>query len=207
MSVSNIEEQIQFAKKVSPIIRLNVGRWNAGYLLMQAQEIIERFPFTELNQINLTVRSQSDRNPYEGIGRLEPRIENGINTSELDYKYFNTQFQETAFFEIYQKLQSVSPFPLGRARLMKLGPKSCYSVHEDGSLRFHLPVVTNPECYFCFEHQGFHHLPAEGQVYCTNTLLRHTVVNGGSRDRIHFVISTSWKETSLEKLKSFLSIQ
>ena len=126
-----------------------------------------------------------------------------MNSPELEYKSFNKKFLKTIFHDIFLSVIEKCPLEIGRVRLMRLNSKSCYSVHEDPGLRLHLPIITNPDCFFCFESQGFHYLPAKGRLYCTNTLLRHTVVNGGKSERIHLVISTGWKDLELEKLKTF----
>lgn len=88
-----------------------------------------------------------------------------------------------------------------RWRLMKIDPRSTYTVHQDGAdakrnLRLHIPVVTNPDAYLAFFQQRpetgatvsvhFEHLSA-GNSYEVDTTSWHTAFNFGSEPRYHIV--------------------
>jgi hypothetical protein len=83
--------------------------------------------------------------------------------------------------------------PLTFVRLLKLGPGSnilehrdhCLS-YEDGEVRIHIPVQTNPEVEFVV---GGQTLPLqEGDCWYINFNLPHRIHNRGTTDRIHLVI-------------------
>jgi hypothetical protein len=57
---------------------------------------------------------------------------------------------------------------------------------EDGELRLHLPVTTNPDVEFVLDGKRVTMNP--GEVWYHNFNLRHSVVNRGTTDRIHLVI-------------------
>lgn len=63
--------------------------------------------------------------------------------------------------------------------------------HVDGEPRvsiphkIHVPVVTHPQAFFFVEDERYH-LTA-GRAYEVNNAARHSVVNGGSGDRIHLI--------------------
>jgi Aspartyl/Asparaginyl beta-hydroxylase len=83
--------------------------------------------------------------------------------------------------------------PLKSVRLLSLAPGSFIREHsdhalgfEDGEVRIHIPIHTNPgvEFYVCGERL----LLEEGECYYINVNLPHRVNNRGSEARIHLVI-------------------
>jgi len=83
--------------------------------------------------------------------------------------------------------------PLRVARLLRLGAGSRILEHtdynlgyEDGEVRIHIPVQTNPEVEFVV---GGEPLPMrEGEAWYINFNLPHRIHNRGTTDRIHLVI-------------------
>lgn len=88
-----------------------------------------------------------------------------------------------------------------RWRILKLSPKTTYSVHNDfngrdDNLRLHIPIKTNEESFLCFFNDvptsgskidvTFEHLLL-GNSYEVNTTGWHTAVNYGTTDRFHLV--------------------
>lgn len=53
-------------------------------------------------------------------------------------------------------------------------------------LRFHVPVITNPDVDFRVSHERVRMTP--GDLWCLDTSYRHSVHNGGSETRIHIVV-------------------
>ena len=96
------------------------------------------------------------------------------------YKNLNPFFLGTVFEDL------IHEFKMFRSRLMWVGPYSCYSMHKDLTPRIHIPIITNPECYFVFKQGLVSHLELGG-VYETNTLEAHTFINCSDRHRLHLV--------------------
>jgi hypothetical protein len=94
--------------------------------------------------------------------------------------HLNSFFKDT----IFEKL--ITEFNLKRTRLMWVGPYACYSMHRDLTPRLHIPLITNPECYFVFKEHGLHHLSA-GNVYWVDTTVYHTFMNCSDQHRLHLV--------------------
>jgi hypothetical protein len=83
--------------------------------------------------------------------------------------------------------------PLKAVRLLSLAPGSFIREHtdhaldfEDGEIRIHIPVETNPDVEFYVS--GERLLLEEGGCYYVNVNLPHRVNNRGQRDRVHLVI-------------------
>jgi quercetin dioxygenase-like cupin family protein len=78
-------------------------------------------------------------------------------------------------------------------RLLRLGPGASVREHtdynlgyDDGEVRFHVPVLTNPDAVFELEGRPVEMLP--GETWYLDFNLRHRVANLGAEPRIHLVI-------------------
>jgi hypothetical protein len=99
---------------------------------------------------------------------------------ELKYTELNPFFKDTIFETIINK------YNLKKTRLMWVNPKSCYSIHADETPRIHIPLITNPECYFLFKLGLLIHL-GTNSVWWVNTKLNHTFLNCSDLPRLHLV--------------------
>lgn len=140
--------------------------------------------FSEHNQIGVTARPDADDPLYDAVGWIPE------GAAEADYSVITEPFIGTAIERLLKKL----PFQFGRTRLMRMRPKSCLSIHADPTRRYHLALITNPGCFLVgVSDQGgsFHHIPADGHLYETDTHRTHTALNTGNQDRYHLVICTA----------------
>jgi len=83
--------------------------------------------------------------------------------------------------------------PLTAVRLLRLKAGSSIREHsdyrlgyEDGEVRLHIPVVTNPDVNFFLAGQRLS--MQEGECWYLNVNLPHRVDNQSTTDRIHLVI-------------------
>jgi hypothetical protein len=108
-----------------------------------------------------------------GVGRLTVPDERVYNT-------LNPLFKDT----IIERL--INNYQLFRTRLMWVGPKTCYSMHRDKTRRIHIPIITNPGCYFVFADHPPVHINA-GFAWGVDTKLWHTFMNCSEQPRLHLV--------------------
>jgi hypothetical protein len=100
---------------------------------------------------------------------------------ELEYTNLNPYYKNTVFEKIIEK------YNLTRTRLMWLGSNSCYSFHRDSTVRIHIPLITNDQCFLIFKDFEVIHMPV-GKVYWVDTTLEHTAINGHLENwRLHLV--------------------
>ena len=99
---------------------------------------------------------------------------------ELAYTNLNPFFKDTIFEDL------INQYKLTRTRLIWTGPRTCYSMHKDTTPRIHIPMITNPECYFVFKIGIIQHMPV-GSVYWTNTVNLHTFMNCSTKPRLHLI--------------------
>jgi hypothetical protein len=83
--------------------------------------------------------------------------------------------------------------PLLAVRFLRLGPRSRIREHtdynlsvDDGEVRIHVPVTTNPGVEFHLDGAPVDMVP--GEVWYLDLNLRHAVVNAGAVPRVHLVV-------------------
>jgi hypothetical protein len=99
---------------------------------------------------------------------------------ELVYTNLNMFFKGTVFEDVIEQ------YKLTRTRLMWVDPFACYSMHQDTTPRIHIPMITNPECYFVFKNGTIQHM-LTGAVYWVDTTQHHTFMNCSSISRLHLI--------------------
>jgi hypothetical protein len=102
---------------------------------------------------------------------------------ELEYNLLNPFFKGTIFEEL------INEYKLTRTRFMWVNHMSCYSIHKDSTPRVHIPLITNPECYFVFKQDTIAqlHYMSVGSVYWADTRQPHTFMNCSEEPRLHIV--------------------
>ena len=99
---------------------------------------------------------------------------------ETDWAQLNPFFKDSIFEQLIIK------YKLLRTRLMWLSPNTVYSMHSDTTPRVHIPLITNPDCYFVFQRGIVRHLGL-GYVYWVDTTKKHTFMNCSNHPRLHLV--------------------
>ena len=142
-------------------------------------EIVDQVGFED-NQIIL----QSLNNNEEwhlGIGAIEELEEK----DERKYAVVNHSIDHTEIAKIIKKYQGF------RARIMRMEPRRCYSVHNDPTPRIHIPIETNDQCWMVWPNNNVcANMPA-GNVYFTDTTKIHSFFNASLEERIHVVFCLS----------------
>ena len=156
--------------------------------------INEKHPFHPTSlQVGITHRpaiTDSKEKVYDAIGSLWDEKKQVYLKNESDFTIFNKDFSHLYVHEVYKNLQNSIDLQLGRVRFMLRKPHTCYSLHIDDDLRYHLVLTTNEGCYMFFKDGGSDHMPADGFIYEFDGEKTHTAFNAGSTDRIHLVFGT-----------------
>ncbi|MDX6476073.1 MAG: hypothetical protein QOH95_1584 [Gaiellaceae bacterium] len=83
--------------------------------------------------------------------------------------------------------------PLQAVRLLRLGPGARVREHrdyrlgfDDGEVRIHVPITTNPDVEFVVD--GASIVMAPGESWYVDFNLPHSVANAGAADRVHLVV-------------------
>ncbi len=115
-----------------------------------------------------------ETNPKYGTGHLHL-----LNHNEND---FNIHI----FPELEYTNSIITKLGMFRTRVMRMHPKTCYSYHKDPSMRMHIPLITNEDCFFIIN-DVLSRYPADGNYYLVDTTKKHTFVNASFEERIHIV--------------------
>jgi hypothetical protein len=148
--------------------------------------------FLEGRQLAVTTRQNisPDLAPHDGLTNFGVSTFADWVTNELTYSYISPLFEKTVLDEIITFCKTLTPFRIGRVRLLRLTGRSCYSFHQDLDLRIQIPVFTSEESLFFVGKSEIFHLPANGSIFLLNAREPHTAINGhADNDRIHLVMS------------------
>ena len=122
------------------------------------------------------------KDPFAGIGKAIDLPE-----KEIEFTY--------PLFDIPYINSIIKEHDLYRVRLMKLKRKTCYTYHRDQGKRFHIPIITNENCFFIVDEELIRY-PADGNYYIVNTSKKHTAINASREDRIHLIGNIKKKDNS-----------
>src|SRR5258707_8229490 len=100
--------------------------------------------------------------------------------------------------------------PLRAVRFLSLAPGAVILEHtdaglcyEDGEVRLHIPVTTNPDVEFVLDGEALTLLP--GECWYINAHLPHRAANRGISSRVHLIIDAAvndWVDSLLEQSDS-----
>jgi Aspartyl/Asparaginyl beta-hydroxylase len=109
------------------------------------------------------------------------------------------EFADTPMLAVcpyYREVLATFQAPLQAVRLMRLTAGSVIKEHadydlsfEDGTVRLHIPVVTNPDVEFYLSRQRV--VLEAGSCWYLRLADPHSVANNGGTDRIHMVIDAT----------------
>lgn len=130
---------------------------------------------------------------YEGKNTIFPKQYGNMETPH----YKPTEFLEQS--PMMQQILAFFQFPIISARLMNLKAGAIIKEHsdlelsyEDGTVRLHIPIMTNEQVHFFLENEE---IPMQtGECWYLNLSLKHKVLNEGKSDRIHLVIDGTVNE-------------
>ena len=117
--------------------------------------------------------TEFNKDPFAGVGKIInlPGKEKEFIYPLFDIPYINAIIKEHSLY---------------RVRLMNLKSKTCYTYHKDPYKRFHIPIITNDNCFFVIDDKITRY-PADGNWYIVDTTKKHTALNASWNDRIHLV--------------------
>lgn len=181
-----------FIKKTNHKSNINTIKENLSTILKFAS-------WEPMNQIGLNHRPGAVNPWLDAAGSLYDRKKELQLASETEFTIWNSNCPDYVKNEILILSQKEN-FTLGRARFMRLKPKTGLSVHKDSEYRYHLVIDTNPFSYICHQHMQktvlseipiqnlCYRIPCDGSWYYVDTTQTHYVYNGGDTDRIHLVV-------------------
>ena len=162
---------------------------------MLKKEVTELYSVYQRDQINL--RKPHNLDDMLGItygsGSLYSKETGKTIDEDKNWNSYISIFKDLYLIECIKDLEHYVwqryRNKIGRARLMRMKPKSCLTYHKDDStVRLHIPIVTNEGCFF-INNDIVGKMMNPGRVYLYDVASKHTAVNASREDRIHLVIN------------------
>lgn len=174
--------------------------FNISELNKDLDWVQKRYEFHPTSQqIGLTHRpwAEPKNKIYDCIGSLWDEQKQVFIAEEADFSEFFSELKGTYFFEVYKEVCRWSRLGVGRVRLMRRRPFSCYSMHIDVDFRYHIALTSNEHSYVFFADGDSYKIPTDGHLYEFRAQRPHTAFNAGDTDRIHLVFGTFEKELNV----------
>mgnify|MGYP006181756661 CR=1 FL=1 len=166
----------------------NIERTEFNYDILEIQEAWDAICVKSLTHMNWYQKTQTclQHSPTcidnftEGCGS----INRAGGRTEQDFHILNSIYKDTIFEKIIRDINAV------RTRILIKPKHTCYSIHADRTIRYHLPIYTHKHALFMFYEGATSttaHIRADGSVWKTDTTKLHTFVNAGP-ERTHLVM-------------------
>lgn len=133
---------------------------------------------------------------YQGDWSAVPLRSVGGRANQIYPDPTSTDFRDTPLLErcpYVREVLAAFPCPQRTVRFLRLKAGSSIKEHkdyslgyEDGEVRFHIPVLTNPDVEFVLNQVRV--TMGEGECWYLDFNLPHRVANRGTTDRVHLVI-------------------
>ena len=160
-------KEITIIPNKKPIIKNLHKQYDIERILLE----LELLPEYD-TQISLqTIKGETDYN--YGTGRLDnlEHKEKDFIVPLFDMPYTNSIIKDLGMY---------------RTRVMRMHSKTCYSYHQDPTMRIHIPLITNDKCFMIIDDEIIRY-SADGNYYIMDTTKMHTAVNASFEERIHIV--------------------
>jgi len=139
-----------------------------------------------------TVEHDVDDPVYHGAGSL---VNGGVMwEKDSNWVRYIKGFEQLYVVDVCKQIEKYAAeqhgLRVGRCRLLTLAPKECYTYHRDTDnvLRIHVPIITNPNCFFV-NNDIVGRMPQVGRAYLFDTKVFHTAINGSRIMRTHLVVN------------------
>lgn len=171
-----------------PVVALNIEPVDIDQIKLEADQFLKTYPFNP-TQVCLNDRGISESfSAYEGLGTAFDDESKKLRFQEKDFIRWAPELHDTELLKSIKKIENLG-LKLGRARLMSLKPRSCYSFHFDMTERIHLVIQPDPRAVMIFPPNIIVNIPYDRRFHLVNTTQTHTAMNGGNNERIHLVIA------------------
>jgi hypothetical protein len=139
----------------------------------------------------LSLRESTDW--FDGVGSLYDYDQKRLVGTTEQYSLPCKKLEGTYIESVISKVEEVAKqdgVKIGRIRVMRIEPKTCYSLHTDPEeFRYHIPLETNYQCFFVVGKEVVR-MPTIGRLYRFKTRSEHTAVNASFTVRLHIVFDT-----------------
>lgn len=145
--------------------------------------------------ISLRTIARDVDDPYSYGSRSLYDAKGGIAwESDVNWVRYIAEIEQLYIVNVVKQIEVYADQQLGcsvgRARLLALNPKECYTYHRDidNIVRIHVPIITNDNCLF-INNDIVGRMPDAGTMYIFDTQVKHTALNASRERRVHLVVN------------------
>jgi hypothetical protein len=164
-----------------PMLFKILGKTDSKRAVSQLAPIIQQMKEEDIDQWGLKGRLDGDEDIDYGEGKTRP----GSKLS--DWNHWRDETYNSGW--LAELLETLQPREIGRIRIMKMKPRSCYSWHRDLSPRVHIPLITSPENFMVIRTESRHLYT--NAIWWTDTRQNHSAMNCSNADRYHLILEVS----------------
>jgi|TARA_B110000908_G_C10157650_1_gene404422 hypothetical protein len=149
--------------------------------------------YNSLNNFNKQICITARDNPGSGHNDLIDGVGSIFKyqpAQEWDWNHIHPTFAGTYLEEVYEELSN--HYTIGRMRFMVMDSDNrALTYHYDEGIRLHIPLTTNPHCWFIQQDETLYKMDNVGSLYVLDANQHHSALNLSRENipRIHIVIS------------------
>ena len=173
---------------VFPVVALNIDPVDIFKIEKEIDSFLVKYPFRP-TQVCINDRGLTDEfDPYEGLGTAFDDESKKLKFREMEFVRYAPDLQDSELLNSIKKVEGLG-LKVGRARIMLLKPRTCYSFHFDATERVHLVIKPEARAVMLFEPNIIINIPYDYRFHLVDTTRTHTAMNGGDKERIHLVMA------------------
>ena len=176
------------SENVFPVVALNIEPVNILQIEKEIDQFLIKYPFRP-TQVCINDRGlKPEFDPYDGLGTAFDDESKKLKFREMDFVRYAPDLENSELLKSIKKIEALG-LKIGRARIMLLKPRSCYSFHFDATERIHLVIKPEPRAVMLFTPNIIVNIPYDQRFHLVDTTRTHTAMNGGDKERVHLVIA------------------
>jgi hypothetical protein len=165
----------------TPLLFKIIGKADTARALAQLAPIIQEMEDEDLDQWGLKGRIDEDDAFDYGEGKTRSGVALSAWSHWRDEKYNSGWLAEI--------IELLKPREIGRIRVMRMKPRTCYSWHRDLTPRVHIPLITSGENFMIIRTES-RHLYTKA-IWWTDTTQNHSAMNCSEINRYHLILEVS----------------
>lgn len=196
--LTNLNENIDYDLLIKEFQDLEIERLlleNENQIAIQRRKEIDD-PHLQLTESTRSLTHDWDNYfPEKDYKNTGPRLRT-TSLREEQFDILCDKFENTYIGEVTNMLNE--KYDAVRGRFMLLNWKTCLTYHNDFTMRIHIPIVTDKNCFMVIE-DNVYRMPYGG-TYLVNTEKKHTALNASKILRTHLVFCTNKFKSPRKKL-------
>lgn len=173
------------------LLSIDVNRFNTDIENLIFRDVnFSHDDYERIGQISL----HAGKDWFDGTGSLYDYMSGEFTRTTSEFNKTNPLLEDSYIGSVIKAVRAFAKntdvVNIGRIRIMRLKPKTCYTLHQDPEeFRYHIPLYTSSSALFIVDNE-VGKMPTTGLLYRFKTNAPHTAVNASFHERVHLVFDT-----------------